>query len=356
MNPKIEAALRSLPLALLIALGTYLWKIKNTLAAALVSRDEAIKEAEGLRASLAQANRAAVELQWEVDRARKERDAAEVRARDSALEAAALRRAYRCAIVAGLREGSPDDALVPFEKYEGSHGLAILKELGTWRTRAGKLAKACERAADYIISAADIIVDSPDGDDGDEDDEDDDADARRFAEELRALAAGEPESPRRAPVDQTRIDVVSAVIVRDGYLLLAKRLPTADFPELWECPGGKVEPGETLPAALAREIREELGVDVLSISQFKRVNSGPPVTKDYLAISFYLVDIGGQIPQPLASASLRWATREDVLSLPMLPGNSALRPELSALCAPACLSVDAVRAAGAEVARVEEDT
>jgi len=59
------------------------------------------------------------------------------------------------------------------------------------------------------------------------------------------------------------IDVVAAIIEKDGLILLAQRPLQADQPGLWEFPGGKVEPGETQPEALRRELREELGIDAL---------------------------------------------------------------------------------------------
>ena len=56
--------------------------------------------------------------------------------------------------------------------------------------------------------------------------------------------------------------VVAAAIVRDGQVLAARRSRPPDLAGGWEFPGGKVEAGEDGPTALAREIREELGVRV----------------------------------------------------------------------------------------------
>ncbi|MGY6029921.1 pyrimidine (deoxy)nucleoside triphosphate diphosphatase [Phytobacter sp. AG2a] len=60
---------------------------------------------------------------------------------------------------------------------------------------------------------------------------------------------------------QKMIDVVAAIIERDGKILLAQRPEQGDQPGLWEFAGGKVEPGETQPQALIRELREELGIE-----------------------------------------------------------------------------------------------
>lgn len=64
-------------------------------------------------------------------------------------------------------------------------------------------------------------------------------------------------------------DVVVAVIRRDnGTMLLHQRSPSREYPETWEFPGGKVEPGEDFREALHRELSEELGIsiDVIDIA------------------------------------------------------------------------------------------
>jgi 8-oxo-dGTP diphosphatase len=58
------------------------------------------------------------------------------------------------------------------------------------------------------------------------------------------------------------IRVVAAAIQRDGKILACRRAPHKSLAGLWEFPGGKVEPGETDEVALAREIREELGIEI----------------------------------------------------------------------------------------------
>ena len=57
-------------------------------------------------------------------------------------------------------------------------------------------------------------------------------------------------------------DVVGALLVRDGRMLLCHRAPDRDwYPDVWDVPGGHVENGESANDALARELEEELGVD-----------------------------------------------------------------------------------------------
>ena len=59
------------------------------------------------------------------------------------------------------------------------------------------------------------------------------------------------------------VRVVGAAWIRDGRVLAARRGPGRARAGWWELPGGKVDPGETDEEALVRELREELGVDVV---------------------------------------------------------------------------------------------
>jgi 8-oxo-dGTP diphosphatase len=56
--------------------------------------------------------------------------------------------------------------------------------------------------------------------------------------------------------------VVGGAVLDAGRLLAARRTAPPALAGRWELPGGKVEPGETVPQALVRELREELGVTV----------------------------------------------------------------------------------------------
>lgn len=58
------------------------------------------------------------------------------------------------------------------------------------------------------------------------------------------------------------ISVVGAILIEEGKILVAQRGPGRALENLWEFPGGKIEPNETPKAALEREIKEELRIDV----------------------------------------------------------------------------------------------
>ena len=99
--------------------------------------------------------------------------------------------------------------------------------------------------------------------------------------------------------------VVAAAIARDGRYLVARRTRPADVAGRWEFPGGKVEPGETDAQALAREIREELGVDIEVVRRIP----GEWTLHDDLVLHLYVARLITGEPQPLDHHDqLRWVT------------------------------------------------
>jgi bis(5'-nucleosidyl)-tetraphosphatase len=62
---------------------------------------------------------------------------------------------------------------------------------------------------------------------------------------------------------ENRIDVTAAVLIENGRVLIARRRPGASQAGLWEFPGGKMRPGESPAQCLKREIREELGIEIV---------------------------------------------------------------------------------------------
>ena len=70
-------------------------------------------------------------------------------------------------------------------------------------------------------------------------------------------------APREAPSPTVKLQTVTgAILFRGGKLLIARRSTADNLAKKWEFPGGKVEAGETPEACLARELDEELGIEV----------------------------------------------------------------------------------------------
>lgn len=102
------------------------------------------------------------------------------------------------------------------------------------------------------------------------------------------------------------IPVVCALIARAGRILLAQRPADKHLPLKWEFPGGKVEPGEEATAAIVREIREELGCEVI-ITQAR-----PRFLHDYKTVIIEMIpfvcvlDQNSPAPHPHEHIALAW--------------------------------------------------
>lgn len=140
------------------------------------------------------------------------------------------------------------------------------------------------------------------------------------------------------------LEVVAAVIERpDGAFLMAKRPEGKPYPGFWEFPGGKIEPGEDPRAALARELKEELGIEL--------VDATPWITRVYaythatVRLHFFRVTAWRGEPQPLEDQAIEWQRAEQHVGpsrlgapavSPMLPANA---PVLAALALPAVMVI-----------------
>ena len=116
-----------------------------------------------------------------------------------------------------------------------------------------------------------------------------------------------------------RIEVVAAVIRRKDEIFATQR-GYGDYKDFWEFPGGKMEPGETPPQALVRELKEELAVDV-SVGGFLCT-----VEHDYpgfhLTMHCYFCAItGGKSPELLEHEAAQWLGRDELDSVNWLPAD-----------------------------------
>jgi len=124
------------------------------------------------------------------------------------------------------------------------------------------------------------------------------------------------------------VRVVAAVVRRGGRLLVTRRPDGAERPGQWEFPGGKVEPGESEPVALTREIREELGCSLRVgelILRHRHVYADLAVE-----LAFYECALGeGEEPTCLGVAALDWAMSDALAGYDFLEADRAVLPALA---------------------------
>lgn len=120
---------------------------------------------------------------------------------------------------------------------------------------------------------------------------------------------------------QAPIDVVVGILVKpNGEILLAQRPPGKPYAGYWEFPGGKVESGESLLAALQREFAEELGVTVLSAEPWCCVAHVYPHA--HVHLHFFISRDWQGVPQSLEGQAFAWQGQVDVS--PILPATIPL--------------------------------
>lgn len=129
-----------------------------------------------------------------------------------------------------------------------------------------------------------------------------------------------------------RVRVVAALIAdaaEPRRYLVQQRLPDKSRANLWEFPGGKVEPGEGDAAALAREAKEELAVS-LEVGErlWDTVHAYADLTVELV---LYRARITAGTPTALGAQALRYATAEEMKALPFCEADLPLIEALSGL-------------------------
>jgi len=144
---------------------------------------------------------------------------------------------------------------------------------------------------------------------------------------------------------QPLVAVAAAVLLRsDGRVLLAQRLRGTPYAGYWEFPGGKVESGETPRDALARELREELGIDV--------IRAAPWLTQRYVyphahvELHFFRVFSWRGDPHGRDGQAVAWQMPGAFDVEPLLPANTVI---LRALELPAVYGISMADELGEDV-------
>lgn len=128
-------------------------------------------------------------------------------------------------------------------------------------------------------------------------------------------------------VTEKRI-VVGGALLHEGRVLAARRSAPAEVAGRWEFPGGKLEPGETPPEALVRELREELGVEARAVA---RIPGAWPVRAD-LELHIWTAELVSGTPEPLQDHSeLRWLTALQLHDVDWLDQDRFALPHVTAL-------------------------
>ena len=118
------------------------------------------------------------------------------------------------------------------------------------------------------------------------------------------------------------IQVAAAIIVQDGRYLVTKRKAGTHLGGLWEFPGGKLEPGESFERCLARELLEELGIEISEPEEQQVIHHAYP--EKTVELHFFRCRIETGQPLPLGCDEVRWVTPKELADLETPPADSDL--------------------------------
>jgi len=123
---------------------------------------------------------------------------------------------------------------------------------------------------------------------------------------------------------QTVLVVAVALIDIDGRVLIAKRPAGKQLAGMWEFPGGKVEPGERPEAALIRELREELGIEVSESCLAPFVFASHAYDSFHLLMPLYLCRRWSGTVVAREHEALAWVKPNKLSDYPMPPADEPL--------------------------------
>jgi len=122
--------------------------------------------------------------------------------------------------------------------------------------------------------------------------------------------------------------VAAALVDGQGRVLLQRRAPGRAMAGLWEFPGGKVELDERPEEALARELAEELGIEVETGALTPAAFASADNAGRHMLLLLYLCREWRGAPRALDAAALAWVPPSEMAALPMPPADEPLIPLL----------------------------
>lgn len=121
------------------------------------------------------------------------------------------------------------------------------------------------------------------------------------------------------------VEVVAAIIQRDGFVYATQR-GYGEWKDWWEFPGGKVEPGESCEAALIREIREELTVEIQVEQRLYTVEYDYPTF--HLVMHCYFCKLASGHLTLLEHEAARWLSPQELDAVEWLPADKVVVEKL----------------------------
>ena len=123
--------------------------------------------------------------------------------------------------------------------------------------------------------------------------------------------------------------VACALVDADKRVLIAQRPQGKTLAGLWEFPGGKVEPGERPEAALVRELREELGIEVDPAALMPVAFASADNAGRHMLLLLYLCRAWSGVPRALDATALKWLLPEEMDGAEMPPADIPLIDRLA---------------------------